>query len=245
MENQKSKKGLIAFLIVIILLLITALGLLLGGVIKNPFIKETASTDKTTKTTKSSDSTKTAGDKKESADYFIDVDKIVKDEFGTFDLGELTIDGKQYKVKYELIEDAANNNFAHNLYFNDKKVAEDDIHYLHYIAIMDGKYLVFNNSGTAIGGIVTLYDSNFNKVDEIGDSHGFSSRSEDGDIVRGSFEQKDQIIDSNTLIVYKCIDNPDSPYDQTLKEKMISFKDGKYTEKELLTVENVYCKQLK
>ena len=40
MENKKSNKGLVIFLIILIILLGTGLGLLLSGVVKNPFIKE-------------------------------------------------------------------------------------------------------------------------------------------------------------------------------------------------------------
>ena len=40
MENKKSNKGLVIFLIVLVVLLGTGLGLLLGGIVKNPFLKE-------------------------------------------------------------------------------------------------------------------------------------------------------------------------------------------------------------
>ena len=38
--NVKSKKGLVIFLIIVIILLCIGLGLLLSGVVKNPFVKE-------------------------------------------------------------------------------------------------------------------------------------------------------------------------------------------------------------
>lgn len=54
-SNVKSNKGLVIFLIIIVILLGTCLGLLLGGVVKNPFVKETKCNVTETKDTKKAD----------------------------------------------------------------------------------------------------------------------------------------------------------------------------------------------
>ena len=242
MENQKSKKGLIAFLIVIILLLATALGLLLGGVIKNPFVKETnsTSTDKTTSTTKSSEKNdNTTVDATDNYYIKVDWDKINEDSsVRTFDLGELTIDGKKYKVKYELIENTAGT----YLYFNDIKL---DMGWVEYIAVMDGKYLLISQGGTSRGGIVDLYDSNFKKIEEeIGDSKSFVRGS--GDFMT-SGEYNTYIINNKTAMLYKCEDDNgyDSEENMTLIQKAMVFENGKYSIKDVMTVKNVHCETRK
>lgn len=48
MENTKKSNGLVIFLIIVVLLLATCLGLLLSGVVKNPFVKETKVEEKNT-----------------------------------------------------------------------------------------------------------------------------------------------------------------------------------------------------
>lgn len=242
MENQKSKKGLIAFLIVIILLLATALGLLLGGVIKNPFVKETnsTSTDKTTSTTKSSEKNdNTTVDATDNYYIKVDWDKINEDSsVRTFDLGELTIDGKKYKVKYELIENTAGT----YLYFNDIKL---DMGWVEYIAVMDGKYLLISQGGTSRGGIVDLYDSNFKKIEEeIGDSKSFVRGS--GDFMT-SGEYNTYIINNKTAMLYKCEDDNgyDSEENMTLIQKAMVFENGKYSIKDVMTIKNVHCETRK
>lgn len=245
MENQKSKKGLIAFLIVIILLLITALGLLLGGVIKNPFIKETTSIDKTTKTTKSSDKNdNTLVEDNGKYIFKISESENVSEISGgkIYELGNITLDGKNYKVKYELIEDVANNNFAHNLYFNDTKLEVFDPE---YIAVMDGKYLLISHRvpGRAI---VDLYDSNFKLVEEeIGNSRSFYGESSD---LRTEGEYNSYIINNKTAMLYKCEDvnyDSNSIYNMSLVQKVITFENGKYSTKDVMTVKNVSCMQRK
>lgn len=247
--EKKKGKGLTVFLIILVLLLgVVAVLSFLGIFNINTFNKKTTDTtisDKKTdskKASKKNDNT-SVNVSEDKPTYLINVDKYVKEDGGTYDLGTLTIDGKKYNVKYEDIHDINTNTFASNLYFNDTKI---EVGYVHYIAVMDGKYVVINTSGTAMGGIVTLYDSNFNKVEEIGDSKSFTRNTNDNKNTRGTFEEIDQVISSNEMIVYKCLPGSEGDeYNQTLKQKMITFKDGKYTEKELLTVENVYCKQLK
>ena len=243
MENQKSKKGLIAFLIVIIILLATALGLLLGGVIKNPFVKETnsTSTNKTTSTTKSSEKNDNTTVDATTDNYYIKVDwdKINEDSsVKTFYLGELTIDGKKYKVKYELIENTART----YLYFNDIKL---DMEWVEYIAVMDGKYLLISQGGTSRGGIVDLYDSNFKKIEEeIGDSKSFVRGSGDF-MTRGEYNT--YIINNKTAMLYKCEDDNgyDSEENMTLIQKAMVFENGKYSIKDVMTIKNVRCMQRK
>lgn len=67
MENTKKGNGLVVFLIILVVLLATGLGLLLGGVIKNPFVKEEKCTkcNVETKTEKKTDKT----EKKETRYY--------------------------------------------------------------------------------------------------------------------------------------------------------------------------------
>lgn len=67
MENNKKGNGLVVFLIILVVLLATGLGLLLGGVIKNPFVKEEKCTkcNVETKTEKKTDKT----EKKETRYY--------------------------------------------------------------------------------------------------------------------------------------------------------------------------------
>ena len=67
MENTKKGNGLVVFLIILVVLFATGLGLLLGGVIKNPFVKEEKCTkcNVETKTKKKNDKT----EKKETSYY--------------------------------------------------------------------------------------------------------------------------------------------------------------------------------
>lgn len=67
MENNKKVNGLVIFLIILVVLLGTGLGLLLGGVVKNPFVKEEKCTkcNVETKTEKKTDKT----EKKETRYY--------------------------------------------------------------------------------------------------------------------------------------------------------------------------------
>lgn len=227
MEEKKSNKGLVIVL-VILLLAFASVAILLGtGVVKSPFVKCEKCKDTTT--------TVTNTEKKETTEisstskFVIDVSKKVEIGYvGITDLGTISLDGKEYDVKYE-----TNDNGGMYLYLGDKKIESGDVK---FIAVMDEKYLVLDLNRD----VITIYDSNLNKVEEVGDSRSFIDNNK---IVKGTYDISNSIIDNKTMVYYKCDIDSNNEYDSTLKHGIIKFENGKYTKTELMTVENVFCAQ--
>ena len=237
MENKKNT-GLIVFLIILLLGFVTLVTLLLTGVVKSPFIKDA----KELKTKEE--------EKEEVVKDELQLIKVKRDDLSKTDsneIGTIIIAGTDYKVTMKFDEEV-NGTELWNIYVGDTKL---DINNLDYVAVLDNSFLVaknypssnknnyslkiYNKEFKDIYNSVHIYTSVFDVIDKYG--HVI-----DDIDVTVSNKLTDNIIDNNHIIVSECNEPINSSNNnQDFVQKLLTFENGKFSEQEILHVENVFC----
>lgn len=240
--EKKRNSGLVIFLIILLIVLVTLVTLLATGVVKSPFIKESTSSTNETCTKCNTETTSIE-------DNSVQILRVNKDSLSKTEeneLGTLKIGDKTYKatIKYD---EEVNSLELWNVSVDGTKL---EVNSADYIAVMDNSYIVVKDSGIPNSGIgynLVIYDKNLNKVDKLNGVNSFRVLDIYGQLVEDvditvTNKLNDLIIDKNNIVVYDCTEPTDSSnHNQDFVQKILNFENGKYTEKELLHVENVFC----
>ena len=238
---KKSKNGLVIFLVLLLIILVSLVTLLFTGVIKSPMIKDTDS--------KEIVKDDTSSDKKQDDDNKVDIIRINMDNLSKSEvneLGSINVGGKTYSATAKYDEEV-NGSELWNIYLGDTKL---EVNSADYIAVMDNSYIVVKDSNVPNSGIgykMVIYDKELKIVDTKFGFNSFRVIDNDGYAVENvdiavTNKLSDNIFDSNNIIIYDCTDPLDSSnHNQDFVQKLLTFKDGKYSEREILHIENVFC----
>lgn len=240
--EKKRNSGLVIFLIILLIVLVTLVTLLATGVVKSPFIKESTSSTNETCTKCNTETTSIE-------DNSVQILRVNKDSLSKTEeneLGTLKIGDKTYKatIKYD---EEVNGLELWNVSVDGTKL---EVNSADYIAVMDNSYIVVKDSGIPNSGIgynLVIYDKDLNKVDKLNGVNSFRVLDIYGQLVEDvditvTNKLNDLIIDKNNIVLYDCTEPTDSSnHNQDFVQKILNFENGKYTEKELLHVENVFC----
>jgi len=176
----------------------------------------------------------------------IESDKLEKTQDNN--VGTITVGDKSYSVKIGLKDDT-DDIAKWNIMLGDKKLSFINIS---YVAVLDDSFIVIKgqSDGNTLSSI-EVYDKNLDKV-ALGNyynnvANAFSIISTSGQVLNNvdvnvTANYEDNVIDSKHMILALCT-NPRNKNNnnQDYVETLLTFDNGKVTEKEILVVENVFC----
>ena len=176
----------------------------------------------------------------------IESDKLEKTQDNN--VGTITVGDKSYSVKIGL-KDEIDGIAKWNIMLGDKQLSFINIS---YVAVLDDSFIVIKgqSDGNTLSSI-EVYDKNLDKV-ALGNyynnvANAFSIISTSGQVLNNvdvnvTANYEDNVIDSKHMILALCT-NPRNKNNnnQDYVETLLTFDNGKVTEKEILVVENVFC----
>lgn len=237
---NKKNNGLIIFLILLLIGLVTLVTLLLTGIVKSPFIKETKVEKVETKEEKNEEVVKDE----------LQLIKVKKDDLSktdTNEIGTVKLGGTDYKVTMKFDEEV-NGTELWNIYVGDTKL---EINNMDYVAVLDNNFLVVKKyeSQAKNNYALRIYDKDlknvynnihiYRNVFDVIDKYGHVDDDFD---VTVSNHLEDNIIDNHHMIVAECNEPINqSNHNQDFVQKLLTFENGKFSEQEILHIENVFC----
>lgn len=240
--NRKKGNGLVIFLVVLLLGITMAGTLVFTGVINSPFIKCDEKETKCDTTTKE-DGKKSATE--ETSSYkLIEVDQESLSKTDTNKLATIKLGDKEYDITSKYKEEV-NGTKIWNNYIGDKQV---ELNKIDSIVVFDNSFVVLRYDSTSTKGnyLLKIYDKDLSLVDE--DFHlytdGFSNINirDEAEKITVNNNIKNSIIDDNHMLVTECYSpSREEQKGQDYIEKLITFKDGKYSVEEIIVVKNIFC----
>lgn len=241
MENKR--KGLIATIVILIILIICLVLFILNdrGILK--IYDKIAIVNQKEECTKE----ETKEVEKEEAEV-LKVNKTTLSKNRTNELGKITLNNKEYKVKMDYKEEI-NGTDLWIVTVGDTQLELSD---LDYLAVMDDTYLVAKAEGSKNNNMYTIkiYDKDLKEVND-GTyhyyAHTFEVVSTSGTVLESvdvnvTNNYKDKILNKNEILVTECTDARDTNnHNQDFVQEILKFENGKFTREEILVVENVFC----
>ena len=248
-EKKKKSKGLIALVIILSVLVVGLVLFILNdrGIIriydKISIVNKEESKKKEEPKEEPKEETKVSDEAE-----VLKVDKSSLSKTSSNDIGTITLNNKEYKVKMDYKEEI-NGTDLWLIYVGDVQLELSD---LEYLAVMDDSFLVAKADGSSNKNLYTIkiYDKDLKEIND-GTYHyyayAFEVVSKSGTVtdsvdVKVTNNYKDKILDKNRILVSECASARNtSNHNQDFIQEILKFENGKFTREEVLVVENIFC----
>ncbi len=240
MENKKKSTG---WIVITILLLLIITGLVLFILKDNGIIKIGNSTKEVSKTETKVDDNKKKVEKEDDAIQIIKGKDMTNESKKEQTLGSISVKNKKYEIKYECSNEELS---TCNIFIGEKKLEN---YSLDYVAVMDNSFVVakIRGNGGSSNYNLFIYDSELEEITEpkygLVDSFSQLDTNDENElVVSGKRNTENDIIDTNYMTVGECVPvEGQGKFHQNYVEKLLTFKNGKFSERKLTEVENVFC----